>query len=87
MTFTFSDETITAIIVNVAILGVAWGSMREQLKQLRAKAEGHDDMRDVVTKLTSEVEHLRDALKQQPAMIAQIVAATIKETLRLLRPA
>jgi len=86
MTFTLSGELVLTIIINVALIAVAWGTMRAQVAGLVDKSKDQDTLSTSLTELRVEVKHLQEALTKQPAMIAQVVAATIKETARLLQP-
>lgn len=83
MTFTLSGELVVALLINVALLAAAYGSLRQQVTRLARDQEGAAGLSNAVTQLQTEVKHLRE---DQPRIIAAVVSASIRETLRLAAP-
>ncbi|HRE45505.1 MAG TPA: hypothetical protein PKY87_16240 [Terricaulis sp.] len=85
MTFTLSGELVLTLLINVALIAAAWATLRAQVSNLVEKAKGQDGLSESVTRLTVEVEHLQNTLKAQPALVATVVAAALKEVLTAMR--
>jgi len=86
VTFSFSPDVIFMLLVNVALVAAAWGSLRARVNQLTDKSKGQDGLELSLTELRVEMKHLREAVDKQPAVIAQVVAVSIREVLRLVGP-
>lgn len=59
-------------------------TLKSEVEALKVKQAQHDGLLVAVTELKSEVKHMASTMSGQSQMIAQIVAATIKETFAVL---
>lgn len=83
MTFTLSGELVLTVLINVALIAAAWATLRQQVATLTKQAEDQASLSTAVTRLQAEVQHLRE---DQPRVIAAVVSASIRETIRLVAP-
>lgn len=87
MTFTLSGEFIVLLLVEITLIAVAWGTLRQQVNHLVEKTKGHDDVRELVTRLDERFENMTHELKRQPQVIALCVGEAIKAALAYRAPA
>jgi hypothetical protein len=81
MTFTLSGELVFIVVLNLALVGVAWGSLREQVRHLKENQADHGEVRELVTRLDERLENMTQELKRQPQVIALCVGEAIKAAL------
>lgn len=86
MTFTLSGELVFMVVLNIALVAVAWGSLREQVRQIKENQADHGEVRDLVTRLDERLENMTAELKRQPQVIALCVGEAIKAALAYRAP-